>query len=59
MKRRKFITVTTEQDFESVYKWMDRRERDVLPEVEDGAPGDDDERSLVLQARSDAFDDGW
>ena len=60
MKRRKFITLTTEQDIETACKWMDQMERDALQELGDeNAESDDDERALVLQARAGLFDDGW
>jgi hypothetical protein len=60
MKRRKFITLTTEQDIETACKWMDRRERDADQGLGDEiADSDDDERALVLQARAGLFDDGW
>ena len=60
MKRKKFITLTTEQDIEMACRWMDRRERDALQEFGDeSAESDDDERALVLQAREGLFDDGW
>ena len=60
MKRRKFITLTTEQDIETACKWMDRTERDAHQERGDEiAASDDDERTLVLQARAGLFDDGW
>ena len=60
MSRRKFITLTTEQDIEAACKFMDRRERDAFEALGDEiAEGDDDERTLVLQARSGRFDDGW
>jgi hypothetical protein len=60
MKRRKFITLTTEQDIETASKWMDRRERDADQGLGDEiADSDDDERALVLQARAGLFDDGW
>ena len=60
MKRRKFITLTTEQDIEAACKWMDRRERDALQELgNEIAESDDDERVLVFQARAGLFDDGW
>lgn len=60
MKRRKFITLTTEQDIETACKWMDRRERDALQELgNESAESDDDERALVLQARAGLFDDSW
>ena len=56
--RRKNITLTTEQDIETACKWMDRRERDA--ELRDEiADCDDDERALLLQARSRQFDDVW
>jgi hypothetical protein len=60
MRRRKFITLTTEQDIEDACEYMDRRERDALQELRDeSAESDDDERALVLQARAGLFDDGW
>jgi hypothetical protein len=60
MKRRKLITLTTEQDIETACKWMDWKERDALQELGDeNAESDDDERALVLQARAGLFDDGW
>jgi len=60
MKRRKFITLTTEQDIETACKSMDRRERDALQYPGDEiAESDDDERALMLQARAGLFDDGW
>jgi hypothetical protein len=59
MRHRKFITLTTEQDIEAACEDMDRRERDVLEELGEIAECDDDERALVLQARSGRFDDGW
>jgi hypothetical protein len=60
MKRRKFITLTTEQDIETACKSMDRRERDALQELGDEiAESDNDERALVLQARAGLLDDGW
>jgi hypothetical protein len=59
MSRRKFITLTTEPDIEAACEDMDRRERDALEELGEIAERDDDERALVLQARSDRFDDGW
>ena len=60
MKRRKFITLTTEQDIETACKLMARRERDSHQELGDEiAESDDDERALVLQARAGFFDDGW
>ena len=60
MRRRKFITLTTEQDIEAACEYMDRRERDALQELRDeSAESDDDERALVLQARAGLFDDGW
>lgn len=60
MRRRKFITVTTEQDIEAACECMDRRERDAFEAlVDEIAEGDDDERALVLQARSGRFDDAW
>jgi hypothetical protein len=60
MKHRKFITLTTEEDIETACKWMDRAERDAHHELGDEiAECDDDERTLVLQARAGLFDDGW
>jgi hypothetical protein len=59
MSRRKFIALTTEQDIEAACEYMDRRERDALEELGEIAECDDDERALVLQARSGRFDDGW
>jgi hypothetical protein len=60
MSRRKFITLTTEQDIEDACEYMDRRERDALQELGDeSAESDDDERALVLQARAGLFDEGW
>ena len=60
MRRRKFITLTTEQDIEAACEYMDRRDRDALQELGDRiAESDDDERALVLRARSGRFDDGW
>ena len=40
-------------------EYMDPRERDALEELGEIAACDDDERALVLQARSGRFDDGW
>jgi hypothetical protein len=37
---------------------MDRRERDAFEDLGESAESDD-ERALVLQARSDRFVDGW
>ena len=60
MRRRKFITLTTEQDIEAACEYMVRRERDALQELGDeSAESDDDERALMLQARAGLFDDGW
>ena len=59
MRRRKFITLTTEQDIEDACEYMDRRERDALEELGEMAQCDDDERALVLQARSSRVDHGW
>jgi len=60
MRRRKFITLTTEQDLETACKWMDRRERDAVQGLEEEiAESGDEERALVLRARADLFDDGW
>jgi hypothetical protein len=59
MSRRKFITLTTEQDIEDACEYMDRRERDALEELGEIAECDDDARALALQARSSRVDDGW
>jgi hypothetical protein len=60
MRPRKFITLTTEQDIEAACEYMDRRERDAFEALGDEiAEVDDDERALVLQARSGRFDDAW
>ena len=59
MSRRKFITLTTEQDIEAACEYMDRRERDALEDLGEIAECDDAERALVLQARSGRFDDSW
>lgn len=59
MRRRKFITLTTEQDIEAACEYMDRRERDALEDLGEIAECDDAERELVLQARSGRFDDAW
>jgi hypothetical protein len=59
MRHRKFITLTTEQDIEVACEEMDRRERDALEDLDEIAACDDDERALVLQARSGRFDDAW
>ena len=60
MRHKKFITLTTEQDIETACQRMDRQERDVLLELGDGIPEcDEDERAMVLQARSGRFEDGW
>jgi hypothetical protein len=59
MSHRKFITLTTEQDIEAACEDMDRRERDALEELGEIAECDDDERALVLQARSGRFDEAW
>ena len=59
MRHRKFITLTTEQDIEAVCEYMDRRERDALEELGEIGECDDDERALVLQARSACSVDGW
>jgi hypothetical protein len=59
MRRRNFITLTTEQDIEAACEDMDRRERDALEDLGEIAESDDDERALVLQARSGRFDDAW
>jgi hypothetical protein len=60
MRRRKFITLTTEQDIEAACEYMDRRERDAIDTFGDEiAECDHAERALVLQARSGRFDDAW
>ena len=59
MRRRKFITLTTEQDIEAACEDMDRRERDALEDLGELGEYDDAERALVLQARSGRFDDAW
>ena len=60
MRRRKFITLTTEQDIEAACEYMDRRERDAFEALGDEiVAADDDERALVLQAPSGRFDEGW
>lgn len=59
MRRRKFITLTTEQDIEAACEYMDRRERDGLEDFGEIVECDDVERALVLQARPDRFDDAW
>jgi len=59
MRRRRFITLTTEQDIEAACEDMDRRERDALEDLGEIAECDDAERALVLQARSGRFDDAW
>ena len=59
MRHKKFIDLTTEQGIEAACEYMDRRERDALEEIGEIAECDDDERALVLQARSGRFDDGW
>ena len=59
MRSRKFITLTTEQDIEAACEYMDQRERDAFEDLDEIAECDDDERALVLQARSGRFDDGW
>jgi len=59
MRRRKFITLTTEQDIEDACEYMDRRERDAFEDLGEIAECDDAERALVLQASSGRFDDGW
>jgi hypothetical protein len=60
MKHRKFITLITEQDIETACKSMDRAERDAHQELGDEiAEPDDDQRTLVLQARAGLVDDGW
>jgi hypothetical protein len=60
MRRRKFITLTTEQDIEAACEYMDRRERDALEDFGEIAECDGGElRALVLQACSGRFDDAW
>ena len=59
MRRRKFITLTTEQDIEAACEDMDRRERDAFEDLGEMAECDAAERELVLQARSGRFDDAW
>ena len=59
MRRCKFITLTTEQDIEAACEYMDGRERDAFATLGELVECDDDERALVLQARSGRFDDGW
>jgi hypothetical protein len=59
MRRRKFITLTTEQDIEAACEYMDRRERDSLEDFAEIAECDDAERALVLQACSGRFDEAW
>ena len=59
MRRRNLITLTTEQDIEAACAYMDRQERDALEELVEIAESDDDQRALVLEARSGRFDDGW
>ena len=59
MRRRKFTTLTTEQDIETACKFMDRRERYWLQEATEYTDRDDDESALVLEARSSRFEEGW
>ena len=59
MSRRKFITLTTDQDIETACELMDRRERHWLQETTEYMDSDDDERALVLEARSSHFEEGW
>jgi hypothetical protein len=60
MRRTKFIALTTEQDMETACRDMDRREGDALQELDhEIAECDDEERALVLQARSERFEDRW
>jgi hypothetical protein len=59
MSRRKFITLTTDQDIETACKSMDRRERYWLQEATEYTDRDDDESALVLEARSSRFEEGW
>ena len=59
MRRRQFITLTTEQDIEAACEYMDRRERDAFEDLGEIAESDDDELALVLQARSGRLDDAW
>ena len=58
MSRKKFITLTTEQDIEAACEYMDRRARDALEDLGEIVECDDD-CGLVLQARSGRFDDAW
>jgi hypothetical protein len=41
MRRRKFITLTTEQDIEAACEYMDRRERDAFEDLGEIAECDD------------------
>jgi hypothetical protein len=59
MSRRKFITLTTDQDIETACKSMDRRERYWLQEAAEYTDSDDDESALVFEARSSRFEEGW
>jgi hypothetical protein len=59
MSRKKFITLTTDQDIETACKSMDRRERYWLEEATEHSDRDDDERAFVLEARSSHLDEGW
>ena len=60
MRRMRYITLRTEQDIEFACLSMDRQARDTLQELEDQiADRDDDERSLVLEARSGRLGNDW
>ena len=55
MRRRKFITLTTEQDIEDACEYMDRRERDALQELGTGAPNPTMMSALWCCRRARAF----
>ena len=59
MRRRTFITLTTEQDIETACKSMDQRERYWLHEATEYTDSDDDESALVFEVRSSRFQEGW
>ena len=60
MRPRKVITLTTERDIEAACDYMDQRERDAFEaRADEIAEADDDERALVLQARSGRFVEAW
>ncbi len=60
MRRKRYITLSTEQDIELACVSMDRQARDTLQEFEHQiADRDDHERSLVLEARSGRLNDDW